>query len=293
MFKNFFKYGLILATVIIVVACSSAEVADKPVAEVGSQVLYQSNLDEIIPQNSSREDSILLASDYINKWVKHELLIQKADENLSIEQKNLDKELKEYRNSLIIYKYKNELIKQRMDTVVTSSEIEEYYNNHSADFNLNRSIVKAIFVKIPTDIANPPLVKSLVEDTSEEGLAGLREYSSQYAKKVEISIENWMDFQVLKNNFPVEITDAEKFLRANQLTEMNDSNYYYLVSIHDYKLTNDLAPIEFVENNIKNLILNQRKIKFLKEIEENVYTEGVRKNKFKIYNKKTNEDKYE
>ncbi len=289
MFKCILKYGIVLTTLVFIMACS-AETDDSPVAQVGDKVLYQSSIDEILPRNIGKEDSIILANDYITKWIKQELLIQKADENLSPEQKNVEKELQAYRNSLIIYKYKNELIKQRMDTVVAPDEIEKYYNNHPVDFNLNRCIVKAIFVKIPSDLANPALVKSLVSDTSQEGLSELREYCGQYAKKVEISVENWIDFQVLKKNFPVEITDAEKFLKTKSLQEMNDSNYYYLVSIQDYKLPNDLAPIEFVENNIKNLILNQRKIKFLKELEENVYNEGIRKNKFRIFNKKTDEN---
>lgn len=270
-------------------ACSS-ETEEYAVAQVGDKILYQSDIAEILPGNTSKEDSMLLVNDYINKWVKQELLIQKADENLDTDQKDVRKELEAYRNSLVIYKYKNELIKQRMDTVVNTSEIEAYYNSHSTDFNLNRCIVKAIFVKIPSDLANPDRVKELVGDASDEGLAELREYCGQYAKKVDISIENWIDFKVLQNNLPLEVDDPQKFLRETSLKEMNDSNYYYIVSIHDYKLINDLAPIEFVENNIKNLILNQRKIKFLKEIEENIYTEGIRQNKFKIYNKKTNEN---
>lgn len=281
---------MILGMALIYLSACAANTEEQAVAQVGHKILYQSDIAEILSNNTGKEDSILLVNDYINKWIKQELLIQKADENLSAEQKDVQKELEAYRNSLIIYKYKNELIKQRMDTVVTTSAIEEYYNSHSTNFNLNRCIVKAIFVKIPSDLANPDLLKDLINDTSDEGLAELREYCGQYAKKVNISVENWIDFQVLRNNLPLEIDDPQRFLRENSLKEMNDSNYYYIVSIHDYKLVNDLAPIEFVENNIKNLILNQRKIKFLKEIEENIYTEGIRQNKFKIYNKKTNEN---
>ncbi|MCY1719884.1 hypothetical protein OU798_05990 [Prolixibacteraceae bacterium Z1-6] len=289
MFKSILKYGLIVAGVIFMSACET-ETTDEPVAQVGDKVLYTSNIAEILPGNLNSEDSVFFVNDYVNKWIKQQLLIQKADENLTPEQKNVDAELLAYRNSLIIYKYKNELIKQKMDTVVSAKEIEDYYHNHPDNFNLNRCIVKAIFVKIPSELANPVLVRNMVEDTSEEGLSVLREYCGQYAKIFDISIENWIDFQVLKNNFPIEIDSPEQFLSRNTLKEMNDSNYYYLVSIHDYKLTNDLAPIEFVENNIKNLILNQRKIKFLKDIEENVYTEGIRLNKFRIYNEETNEN---
>ena len=287
MYKGKITYSFIVAMAIIFAGCST-EKTDEPLASVGEKVLYRSKVDEILPKGISAEDSISMSNNYIDKWIKQELLIQKADENLSIDQKDLREELEEYRNSLIIYKYKNELIKQRMDTIVTNQQIEEFYNNNPSNFNLNYSIVKATFVMIPGDLADPELVKSLVADTSPEGLDELRDYCGQYAKRVNISADEWISFQMLEKNFPNKVEDDETFLTQQKLYEMNDSNYYYIVSIHDYKLTNDLAPIEFVRNNIKNLILNQRKIKFLKEIEENIYTEGVRKKKFRIYDTKTN-----
>ncbi|WP_303917577.1 hypothetical protein [Draconibacterium sediminis] len=287
MFKRKITYGFIVALAIALASCSSGS-NDEPVASVGEKVLYRSKVQEILPKGISREDSISMTDNYIDKWIKQELLIQKADENLSEEQKDLRNELEEYRNSLIIYKYKNELIKQRMDTLVTDQQIEEFYNNNPANFNLNNSIVKATFVMIPSDLADPNMVKSLIADTSPEGIDELRDYCSQYAKKANISADEWISFQMLENNFPQKVEDPESFLKRNELYEMNDSNYYYIVSIHDYKLSNDLAPIEFVRDNIKNLILNQRKIRFLKEIEENIYTEGVRKKKFRIYDTKTN-----
>ncbi len=287
MYKGKITYSFIVAMAIIFAGCST-ENTDEPLASVGEKVLYRSKVDEILPKGISAEDSISMSNNYIDKWIKQELLIQKADENLSIDQKDLREELEEYRNSLIIYKYKNELIKQRMDTIVTNQQIEEFYNNNPSNFNLNYSIVKATFVMIPGDLADPELVKSLVADTSPEGLDELRDYCGQYAKRVNISADEWISFQMLEKNFPNKVEDDETFLTQQKLYEMNDSNYYYIVSIHDYKLTNDLAPIEFVRNNIKNLILNQRKIKFLKEIEENIYTEGVRKKKFRIYDTKTN-----
>ncbi|KJF43283.1 hypothetical protein [Draconibacterium sediminis] len=287
MFKRKITYSLIAALALALAGCSS-DLSDEPVASVGEKVLYRSKVEEILPKGISKEDSISMSDNYIDKWIKQELLIQKADENLSDEQKDLRNELEEYRNSLIIYKYKNELIRQRMDTVVTNQQIEKFYNNNPTNFNLNNSIVKATFVMIPSDLADPNMVKSLIADTSPEGIDELRDYCSQYAKKANISADEWISFQMLENNFPQKVEDPESFLKRNELYEMNDSNYYYIVSIHDYKLSNDLAPIEFVRDNIKNLILNQRKIRFLKEIEENIYTEGVRKKKFRIYDTKTN-----
>ena len=237
----------------------------------------------------NQDDSTIIADDYIKKWIKQELLIQKANENLTPEQKDVAKELMEYRNSLIIYKYKNELIKQRMDTTVTENQIEKYYSEHPDNFNLNTDIVKAIFVKIPNEVANPNQIKSLIENTSDEGLEELREYCLQYAKGFDIFMDKWVDFEMIKKNLPPVLNDAERLLTGKKQIESKDSIYYYLVSIQDYKLKNELAPIEYVRENIKNLILNRRKIEFLKQMEDNVYKEGIRQNRFKIYNRKTND----
>jgi len=283
-FRNIFKYGILIVSGIFFLQCTSVENSEKTVvAEVNDKKLFASDLSEVIPSGIDENDSADLANEYIEKWIKQELLIQKANENLSLEQKNVNRELQEYRNSLIIYKYKNELMKQRMDTTVTDEQIEQYYNSNTENFKLNKNIVKAIFVKIPNEVSNPSLLKSLAANTSEEGLSELKEYCLQYAKGFDIFIDNWVDFETVRNNIPQEIVDTEQFLTRNNQIELNDSNYYYLVGIQEYKLKNELAPLEYMNNNIKNLILNQRKIEFLKQIEETIYIEGIQKNKFKIY----------
>jgi len=284
-YKPFFKYSLVVLLGILVLNCSNSNaVSEEIVAEVGQNKLYASDLTDIIPAELNRIDSVVLADDYINKWIKQELLIQKANENLTPEQKDVSRELNEYRNSLIIYKYKNELMKQRMDTTVSKEQIEAYYNANPGNLKLSRNIVKAIFVKIPNEFANPSLLKSMVADTSDEGLNELRDFCVQYAKGFDIFIENWVDFETVKNNIPQEIENTAYFLANNNQIESSDSVYYYLVRIQNYKLQNDLAPLSYVQGNIKNLILNQRKIEFLKEIEENIYTEGIRNNRFKVVN---------
>jgi hypothetical protein len=286
-FKLTLKYIFIILTGLLFLKCNKQEVSDdKVVAQVGEKKLFQSEISRIIPTEIEEQDSVLMANDYIRKWVKQELLINKANENLTLEQKNLTKEIEEYRNSLIIYKYKNELMNQQMDTLVTNRQIEQYYNANTDNFKLNSNIVKAIFIKIPKEVANPKLIKELADDNSAEGINALREYCIQYAKSFDFFNNNWVDFELVKKNMPGEITDESQFLARNNQIELNDSIYYYLVSIQDYKLKNELAPVEYVETNIKNLILNKRKIEFLKQIEENIYKEGIRQNKFKIYTEK-------
>lgn len=267
------------------------EPVEEVLAKVGPKQLFISELREVIPSDYSGADSAAMAEDYINKWIKQELLVQKAEENLNQDQKDVVRELREYRNSLIIYRYKNELMKQRMDTVVTEKEINDYYIQNQHEFILTRNIVKAIFIKIPLEYADPDQLKSYCNDTSVEGLNELRQYCVQYAKQFDIFMDNWVDFSLVRKNIPIQINKQEEWLERNRMTELNDSNYYYLVSIHDFKTRGEIAPMEYVKKNISNLIINKRKVEFLKEIENNVYSEGIRKNKFKIYKQETNDEK--
>jgi len=223
-FKFHLKYSILFFAGLSILSCTNYE---KPkqvvVAEVSEKKLYASDLSRIIPTDIEKKDSLIMANDFIKKWIKQELLIQKANENLTFEQKDVTRELQEYRNSLIIYKYKNELMKQKMDTIVTDNQIEQFYSSNPESFNLNKNIVKAIFIKIPNEVSNPSLLKSLIANTSDEGLEELKDYCLQYAKGFDVFIDNWVDFETVKNNIPQEIDNDVQFLAHNNLIELKDS----------------------------------------------------------------------
>jgi hypothetical protein len=286
MLKVLFKYGPFVLLMFFISGCEEQVVNnDKVVAEVGAKRLYLSDVLTLVPNDLPKEDSAIMADDYIRKWVRQELVLQKAEENLSAELKNVTRELEEYRNSLIIFRYKNELMAQRMDTTVTDAEILELYSQTPENFMLDRCIVKAVYMRIPADFANPDLLKEMAGNTSDEGIIEIRDYCRQYAKGFDIFTDKWVRFDRVIANIPVSIENPEQFLQQNQFIEHTDGEYYYLVALHEYKLKNEQAPVDYARDNIKSLILNRRKIEFLREVENNIYREGVNKNNFKIYNR--------
>ncbi len=290
MFKLLLKYGLIAFIILKVGGCvSKMQNDDQVVAEVGNKKLFHSEVSGVIPNNLDKKDSNIMADEYIRKWIRHELVLRKAEENLPEELKNVNRELEEYRNSLIIFRYKNELMAQRMDTTVSNSEIMEYYLEHVDNFKLDRNIVKAVFLKIPAEFANSDSLKKMTSNNTQEGLNEMREYCLQYAKGFDLFSNQWVNLERVINNIPSTIENTEHFLKNNQYIEYNDSNYYYLVTIHDYKLINEQAPEEYVREDIKSLILNRRKIHFLRDLENTIFQEGINRNSFKIYNIETDE----
>ena len=269
---------------IVAFACrDSANTSEKLVARVGDKTLYLSEINNFVPKNIGIADSTLMAEDYIKKWIQKQLLIKKAEENLTPQQLNVTNELTEYRNSLIIYKYKNEMVAQKMDTTVSENEIRDFYDNNQETFILNRTIAKTVFIKIAADVADRNLIRMYCSNDSELSLRELREYCIQYASSFDTFNDNWVELYRVMDNVPNNIGNYDQYITRNNLFEANDSGYYYLVWIRDYKLKGNPAPVEYVSEQIKNLILNSRKLAFLKSIEQDIYNEGIRNNKFNIY----------
>lgn len=265
-------------------ACNTGDDIDRiPLARVGDQVLYLSELRSVLPQGLSPEDSIMLTEDYIKKWIISELMVRKAEENLTPALKDLTKELNDYRNSMLTYRYKMELMLQRLDTTVNDREINDYYNLYKDNFILSKDIVKAIYIQIPKEVSQPEQVKVFCEQVTDDNLRELREFCVKYAVTYDIFVDNWVELESVAQYLPEQIEDNQQLLRRNAMIELRDEKAYHLLCIIEYRLANSVAPIEYVSENIKNLIINKRKLDFLKKIEEDVYTEGIRNSKFKLY----------
>ena len=261
---------------------------DERVAKVGDHVLTMKELSGYIPNYLSAKDSALWADDYVKKWVQQQLLLLKAQEKLSAEMKDVNKELEEYRNSLLIYRYKNLLIREKMDTTVSESAISEYYSGNRESFILNRNIVKAIFIKIPVQVSNPDNIKDLCLADAKEKQEKLTSYCMSYAKAYDRFNDQWVAADLVLNNLPDAVTDQNQFLERNRFIERTDMNYYYIVCVRDYRLAGQVSPVEYVKNDIRNLILSKQKMDFLKQIEKDTYQEGVNKNEVKLYKIKNN-----
>lgn len=269
---------------ILVSSCQQEKSVKTAVAQVGEKLLFLEEVKNSVPNTLSIEDSTLWANDFIKKWIEKELIILAAEENLTLEQKDVSKELDEYRSSLLTYRYKKELMIQKMDTSITQEEINEYYQKNLNNFILKKNIVKAIYIKAPLEVADPETIKNLSMDNSPEKMGELDEYGISYAKSYDRFNDKWIDVEQILTQFPVEITNQERFLRRNKFVESKDTDYYYFICIRNFRLGGEPAPVEYVETQIKNLLLNQKKINFLKQIEKDIYQEGLASKKFKLFN---------
>ncbi|MBC8006256.1 MAG: hypothetical protein H7X84_12335 [Verrucomicrobia bacterium] len=278
----------IITVALLLTACNVFVDQEDPVAKVGDHVLTMDDLKKNIPDYLDEADSSLWADGYIQKWVQRELLLMKAEENLKDEMKDVTMELEEYRNSLIVYRYKNELMKQQMDTTVEEADVRKYLDEYKENFILNQNIVKAIFIKVPLEFSNPDNIKEMCNSKDPNKLAKLNEYCLSYAKAYDRFNDQWVSADLVLKNFPKEITDQQSVLQGNRYLESKDRDFYYFISIRDYKLAGQVSPNEYVYNDIRNLILNKQKIQLLQQIEKDIYKEGIDKKKVKLFKTKNN-----
>ena len=281
------RTALILVVLTIAVSCNSVKnESDRiAVAKAGDRVLY---FDQIPPTlvmpEMSKTDSISAVQSYIRRWSRKELMALRAEENLTAEYKDeVNRQLGEMRNNLLIYQYQQQMIIQKMDTVVTDNELQDYYVNNLNTFSLTTNLVKALFIKLPVTTPDIGKVRKLYKSSNPDEIRELEDYCSQFALRYDDYDDAWIPFTHLLMEVPLESDNQEEWLARNSAVELKDDKFTYFVAIRDYKLRNSVAPFDYIHGQVKTIILNNRRNDFLQKLEDGIYNEAVRSNTLKIY----------
>ncbi len=275
--------GILLLSLLSSCSFFSRKTTEKPIARAYGKELFLSQIQEIFPEGMSKEDSVQFLKNYAESWVRKQVTLQKAEANLSESQKNVDQLLDDYRTSLLIYKYEQKFILQKLDTVITKQEVSDFYNNNKSNLVLLNSIVKALYIKLKNNSPVLEKVKALYRSNKSEDVKLLDDLCLQGAEKYDYFNEQWVPFSLVLKEIPYQPDNQEDFLRRNQNLEFRDSLNTYLVNIKDYKMKGELAPLEYEEDNIKMIILNQRKQVLIKDLESKIYNEALNHEQFKVF----------
>ncbi|HET6227189.1 MAG TPA: hypothetical protein VFF27_12970 [Bacteroidia bacterium] len=272
---------------LVLIACNrkkenAADQNRKVIARANTAYLYEDDIKDLVPFGSSAKDSVELIRKFIDNWIHETLVIQKAESNLPEDKKNVEKQLQDYRNSLIAFAYEKELVAQKLDTVVTEKEIEEYYNNNKANFELKDNIIKVIYIKVNKTAPEMKKLKEWYKSDEPKDKEQLASYCHQFAANFYLDDSSWLFFDDLLKEIPIQTYNKELFLQNNRFVEVSDSLFNYFVNIKGFKIRNSLSPISFETDNIRNIILNKRKLQLITKMKEDVYNDAVNNNKIEI-----------
>ena len=253
------------------------------VAECYGKYLYESDLKGIVPEGATIMDSIQRVSTFIDSWVRRQVLIHQAENNLDMEKLDLKKQMDEYRSSLVIYAYESQLINQKLDTVVSDDEIAEYYEQNKEDFQLRNTMVRVAYVILPEDSKQNATFQKLLNDRDTLLLQNIDVLASYYAAKSYLDVDQWMRLDELTKIIPIEIFNAESFLKKNKFVCFDMNEYTYMVRFVDYQLEESISPLDMVSDNIKSVILAQRKKALIDKMQAALYEKAKRDRAFEVY----------
>lgn len=258
---------------------------ERAIARVFDKFLDASDIEKIVPQNVKGKDSVAMVKNYIDNWVRQNLLLHKAEQNLNAEALNasIEKQLQDYRTSLITFAYEKELIRQKLDTAVSEAEIEAYYTKNPQNFQLKNNIIKVLYVKVKKNAPKLNKVREWCKSEKPQDKKLLEDYCYQFAENFYLDDSSWFLFDDLLKEIPIEAYDKEQFLQNNRWVEVNDTSSLYFVNIKGFKIKDSTSPLSFEKQNIHNIILNKRKLQLINQMKEDVYTTELKNKNFEIY----------
>ena len=272
--------GLSLCVMLVVGGCNrQSSISDTQglVVKLHDRGLSRESLLQALPKRLSSADSLIWAESYLKQWIKDELVYDVAQRNMDDETKaEIDRLVDSYRRSLIRYRYQEQLVKERLSANITEAEKEAFYAENREEFVLDHSLIKGLFLKVPLGAPNLSEVKRWYRSKSEDSIEKIEKYSVQNAVVYEYFYDKWVDFDELMLNIPQTVTDEAAFLRTHTYLEAADSSFCYLLNIDEFIPKGEIAPYEYVAPQVFEMLVNQRKVKFLKDFEEELYDDAVR-----------------
>ncbi|MDO4229744.1 MAG: peptidyl-prolyl cis-trans isomerase [Capnocytophaga sp.] len=275
---------LVIFLALLVVSCEyfSRETPKHAIARVGDKYLYKEDIASILPQDYSKEDSINIAQKYINNWAIKELLLAKAYQNVTDDNKeDFERLVSDYRADLYINSYKEGLINNAIDTAVTDNEMQVFYEQHKEIFKLNEELIKLRYIQLPSD-EKQKKINTFEEKFKRFELADRRELDSLSLQFVSIYLNDsvWIKTESVLKKLPFleGKLGEERQIFVNEKT----SDGVYLVQVTDVLHKNEQAPIEYALPTLRQIILNQRKLEFVKKLEIDIINTGIKKKQFEI-----------
>jgi len=256
----------------------------KPIARVNNAYLYADELKGIVPEKTTKDDSAARINAYVTSWVRKQLLIQEAIKTINIDEAEVERKVLEYRYSLIGYEFLNYYIQQHLNDSVDDAAIETYYKAHLDNFILKQNIIRGTYIKVSKDAPRTKRIKDLMFSFKEKEINELKSYCLSFSAAYHLADSSWIEFDKLAVNSPLaEIPNKIQFLRSYNYYETSDQAYLYFLKVDAYKITDNVSPLEFVKHDIKNIILNKRKVELAKKLEDEVYENAAKRKDFEVF----------
>lgn len=263
-------------------ACSgtSDRSNDREIARVYDKPLYQSELPTSITDGISPQDSALLVAAFVQRWISDQLLMYEAERNIS-KDVNVDQLVRDYRASLVRFNYEEQLIAQKLDSVVSDTELRNYYESNKEQFQLQGTIVKCQLLKVPKEAPIADLNK-IWKSREESQTLSLSNFAQQWAVVSLLDPNKWYRLEEIAALLPVgTLTGGE--IKGKKDDVLSEDGFYYYYRITDWIGQKEEAPFEYVREQTMQVILHKRKKELLDNWKRNLYDNELRRGNIQVF----------
>jgi len=248
-------------------------------ARVDNNYLYIEDI--IFP--SLQNDSSLIIETQTNQWIRNQLLLKLAYENV-INVNNVENQVLQYKNNLILFEYEKIMYQNNIDFLVSDEELNTYYENNIKDFVLPFDLVKALYAKIPVDAPDIGSFRKIIKEYPDSDINEIRSYCFRFAEKSFLEDTIWVKLdEIILNNPLLLINDKSQFLKRNTYVENVDKNHYFFLKILDKRLIGETSPLSFESNVINAIILNKRKQKLFDKLRDSIFVNSKKGIDYEIF----------
>lgn len=282
--KHFPFFWLLVVSLMWSCTKSNPEPKRTPILEVEGKFLYKDDLEKVIPKTANKIDSTEIAERYIKKWVTDVLMYENGRRNLQ-NASDIDKQVEEYRKTLVIHQYEQALIEERVKNSVTEQEMQQFYTTYSSQFALQDNLVKGVLLILPKNAQNIDQARAWVKSSNEKSLENLEKYSLTNAISFDYMNE-WTPFSEVIKKAPFKVEDSRSFISQKSFSEISDSTKVYMLRVTHAAVTGQTEPFEEAREKIKTIMMNKRQSDFVIQFENDIYNDAVKDGAINFFEKR-------
>ena len=267
------------------VSCNQFKVSkEEVIARVGSVYLYRTDLEKELDLFINKDDSILKTRNFTDQWARNQIILQQAKINLNLEEiESLDALIDQYKIDLYSNTYKQTVLNKSIDTIISVQELDSFLIQNQSIFKLNSPLYQVRYIQLPHDNVDVNEIKRSFQRFNTEDVYFLDSLSFQFTNHILVD-SVWIN----KSNLLSEISflnqeNLNKYIKKSQFFEIEDSLGVYLFFVKNHLMKGDIPPNEVLSPTIKNIILNQRKLKFNKQFEKDILHDAIKSKTYEIY----------
>lgn len=271
------KNILLLLVSILLLATTCQQKEDLCIAEVYNVRLYLSEVN--FPDGVTPEDSVAWLNKYVEDWAKKQIMLHYADKSLSLNEKNFDREIEEYREKLMLETY-FEKLSNNYNPKISDAELRSFLSQYGHGNAEQRGVVRVNYVKLPKNGTINKKVKSIFFDNDQRVLekATIEELC---ADSVEYFLDDdaWLYLDYIVSEFPFEVENEDDIMQKYRNIDVYDDDYNYLVVFLDYRKHRPAAEREEELQIAKTLLMQQKKLEYINSVIDSLYQETANNNK--------------